>query len=310
MDRLDAMSVFVQTVDSGSLSAAARKLSMPLTTVSRRLAELEAHLGAPLLIRSTRKLALTEAGRGYLATCRQILDLVGAAESGMARVHQQPRGLVTMTAPLVFGRIVLVPMLTELLSEFAEIDLRLLLGDRNLDLIDEQVDLALRIGALPSTSLRAVQVGSVREVVCASPEHFARHGMPSRPEDLQHHPCITFSAIEDARHWDFARDGRRHSVPIRSRLIVNTAEAAIDAAIAGVGVTRVLSYQVRDAIHRGRLVIALPDDEAPEIPVSLLFPGATPMPPKLRVTIDHLVPKLRAWLVGPSTGSAGQEHSR
>lgn len=296
MDRLDAMAVFQQTVDSGSLSAAARKLSMPLTTVSRRLAELEAHLGAQLLIRSTRKLALTEAGRSYLATCRQVLELVDEAESGIARIHQQPRGTVTMTAPLVFGRIVLLPILADLLSEYPDIDLRLLLGDRNLDFIDEHVDLALRIGALPSTNLRAIQVGSVREVVCASPAHVARYGMPRTPKDLQQHPCVTFSALEDAHRWDFIRGRQRHSIAIRSRLVVNTAEAAIDAAMAGVGITRVLSYQIREAVEQGRLLIGLPDYEPAEMPVSLLFHGAGPQPPKLRVAIDHLVPRLRAQL--------------
>lgn len=293
MDRLDAMTVFVQTVESGSLSTAARKLSMPLTTVSRNLAELEAHLGVQLLTRSTRRLALTEAGQGYLVTCRKVLELVRDAESEVAQANQQPRGVLTMTAPLVFGRVVLLPLLTQFLAEFPEIDVRLQLGDRNIDLIDEHIDLALRIGALPDSNLRTVKVGDVREVVCGTRAHFERYGTPRQPEDLQRHPCITFSAIGRAGYWTFSKGRQRQPVAIRSRLTVNTAEAAIDAAIAGAGVTRVLSYQVRDAVDQGKLLIALSQYEPDELPVNLLFPGVVPMPLKLRAVIDSLVPKLR-----------------
>jgi DNA-binding transcriptional LysR family regulator len=296
MDRLDAMAVFVRTVDSGSLSAAARKLAMPLTTVSRKLAELEAHLGAPLLTRSTRKLALTDAGRSYLTACRQVLELVDEAESGVVQAHQLPRGSLTIAAPLVFGRIVLLPVIAAFLKDYPEIDIRLLLGDRNLDLMDEHVDLALRIGVLPDTRLRATEVGSVREVICASPAHFLQHGTPKTPDDLQQHPCVTFSAIEHPRHWAFGSGKKHRVVAIRSRLEVDTAEAAIDAAITGVGITRVLSYQVRSAFKKRQLRAALSEYEPQAKPVNLLFRSAAPLPLKLRTMIDYAAPRLRAAL--------------
>jgi DNA-binding transcriptional LysR family regulator len=295
MDRLGAMAVFVQTIDSGSLSAAARKLSMPLTSVSRKLAELESHLGAKLLMRSTRKLALTDAGRSYLAACRQMLDLVSEAESSVAQINQQPRGSVAVTAPLVFGRIVLLPMLADFLSDFPEIDLQLMLGDRNVDLLGEHIDLALRIGVLPAMSQRAIHVGSVREIVCASPSHLAHYGTPKKPDDLQNHPCVSFSTIGPAQHWKFSKGRKHHAISIHSRLTVNTAEAAIDAAIRGVGITRVLSYQVQDVIDQGRLVPVLREYESEDRPVNLLFRD-TVMPLKLRAMIDYLIARLRARL--------------
>src|SRR5271169_6668672 len=192
MDRLDAMSVLVSVVETGSFSAASRKLGAPLPTVSRKVSELEAHLNTRLLIRSTRRLTLTDAGAAYVAACKRILEQVGDAERAASGEYRSPRGDLVVTAPIVFGRLHVLPAIDELLATYREIDVRLVLSDRNVHLIDDHVDLAVRIGALPDSSMVATRVGSVRRVVCASPAYLAEHGIPKAPEDLSALACVTF----------------------------------------------------------------------------------------------------------------------
>ena len=184
MDRLEAMSLLVTVAESGSLSAASRKLGVPLPTVSRKISELEAHLSTRLLIRSTRRLALTDAGAAYVAAAKRILDEVGEAERAASGEHAAPRGDLVITAPVVFGRLHVLPVIAEFLARWPEIDVRLVLSDRNLHLIDDRVDIAVRIGALADSALVSTRVGAVRRVVCGSPAYFAAHGVPKRPEDL------------------------------------------------------------------------------------------------------------------------------
>jgi DNA-binding transcriptional LysR family regulator len=290
MDRLEAMAILVAAVDAGSLSAAGRALGVPLPTVSRNVAELEAHLGTRLLIRSTRRLTLTEAGAAYVAASRRILDDVAEAERSAAGEYTAPRGELIVTAPVVFGRLHVLPVVTDFLAAFPEIAVRLALSDRNVDLAGDHVDLAVRIGALPDSRLIATRVGAVRRVVCGSPAYFAAHGEPRVPADLAGLACITFDVLGSATAWDFAAPGG--TVAIRSRLSVNTAEAAIDAAVAGAGVTRVLSYQVAQAVADGRLRIVLAPFEFPPAPVSLVHaPGLMPL--KLRAFRDFAAPRLR-----------------
>jgi len=308
MDRLDAMAVFLASVEAGSFSAAARQLGMPLATVSRKISDLEAHLGIQLLIRSTRSLTLTDVGRDYLGACRQILDAVSEAERAAAREYQAPKGALTVTAPTAFGRLVLLPIIVDFLSAYPEVNLRLLLGDRNLNLIDEHVDLALRIGTLPDTTMRATQVGTVRKLVCGSPDYFARQGRPRRPEEAQNHACVSFSALSHPQHWSFGSGRRNVDVPVKSRLEVNSAEAAIDFAQAGLGLTRVLSYQVQSALQDGSLEVVLADYEPAPLPVSLLFLGAEPQPLKLRAFLDFAVPRLRTKLAVASRPERGRQH--
>jgi DNA-binding transcriptional LysR family regulator len=290
MDRLEAMSILVAAVDAGSLSAAGRALGVPLPTVSRKVAELEAHLGTRLLIRSTRRLTLTEAGAAYVAAGRRILDEVNEAERAAAGEYSAPRGELIVTAPVVFGRLHVLPVVTDFLAAFPEIGVRLALSDRNVDLVDDHVDLAVRIGALPDSKMIATRVGTVRRVVCGSPAYFAAQGEPRTPADLAGLACITFDVLSNATAWDFAAPGG--TVAVRSRLSVNTAEAAIDAAVAGAGVTRVLSYQVAQAVADGRLRIVLASFEFPPVPVSLVHaPGLMPL--KLRAFRDFARPRLR-----------------
>lgn len=291
MDRLDAMTVFVTAVEQGSLSAAGRKLGMPLATVSRKLTDLEAHLRARLLHRSTRKLTLTDAGEAYLAACKQILDEVGDAERAAGGEYRAPTGELIVTAPLVFGRLHVLPIAAEFLAAYPDVDVKLLLSDRPFDLVAEQVDVALRVGELADSRMVATRLGSIRRVVCGSPGYFAEHGRPRAPQDLASHQAVDYIAPFGADPWRF--EGQRETVRPRARLSVNTAEAALDAAIAGTGLTRVLSYQAQAAIDAGKLVVVLAKHEPAPLPVHLLHAGRARLPLKLRAFLDFSTPRLR-----------------
>lgn len=297
MDRLEAMSILVAAAESGSFSAASRKLRMPLPTVSRKVAELEAHLNARLLVRSTRKLTLTDAGVAYLAACKQILEQVSEAESAAAGEYSAPRGELVVTAPVVFGRLHMLPIISDFLAAFADITVRLVLADRNLHLLDEHIDVALRIGKLPDSSMVATQVGTVGRVVCASPQYLAQAGEPHAPADLARFSCIVSDALPSSYVWEFGgHQAPQQTVPVRARLSVNTVEAAIDAAIAGVGLTNVLSYQAASAVGEGKLKLVLREFEPEPIPVSVMHAGQGKLPLKTRSFSDFIVPRLRAAL--------------
>jgi len=294
MDRLEAMSILRAAVETGSFSAASRKLRIPLPTVSRKVAELEKHLKARLLVRSTRKLALTDAGADYLAACKRILEQVDEAEAAAAGEYSVPRGELAVTAPVVFGRLHVLPVISEFLARFPDIDVRLTLSDRNVDLIDDRIDIAVRIGALADSTMTALKVGTVRRVVCGSPDFLAAHGIPAKPPDLAAMPCVTFASTAGGASWSFARGrGAARPVQVRERLSVNTAEAALDAAIKGVGLTRVLSYQAARAVRDGKLRIVLQKFEPAPLPVSLLHAGGDPLPLKVRSFLDFAAPRLR-----------------
>jgi DNA-binding transcriptional LysR family regulator len=296
MDRLESMTVLLAVIDAGSLSAAGRKLRMPLPTVSRKISELEAHLKARLLIRSTRGFALTDAGRSYIAACRRILDDIHEAERAAAGEYSEPRGELVLTAPVVFGRMHVLPILTEFLKVYPEVTVRLMLGDRLVNLADDHVDLALRIGTLPDSGLVSTGLGTIRRVVCASPTYLAARGTPQDPGDLGAHECVSFEHLTAGDTWRFQHAGVETTVPVRPRLIVNTAEAAIDAAIAGVGLTCVLSYQVESELRAGTLDLVLPSFEPAPIPVSFLYLGQGRVPLKLRALLDFAGPRLRVRL--------------
>lgn len=295
MDRLEGMSIFVAAVEGGSLTSAGRRLGMPLPTVSRKLAELEEHLGARLLLRSTRRLTLTDAGSAYFQSCKRILDEVGDAERQVAGEQMAPKGELVLTAPIVFGRLHVLPMVNEFLAAYPEINIRIWLSDRNMHLLEDRVDLAVRIGALPDSSMIAMRIGEVRYVVCGSPAHFEQHGVPTDPDDLANRPSIAFDMLGSPPSWTFklAEHSRDHAVAIQPRLSVNTAEAALDAAIAGVGITRVLSYQAARAIKESKLQVVLGAFEGPPLPVWLLHQAQGTIPLKLRSFIDFAAPRLR-----------------
>jgi DNA-binding transcriptional LysR family regulator len=300
LDRLESMSILVSAVEAGSLSAAARRLGAPLATISRKVSELEGHLGTRLLIRSSRRLTLTDAGRCYVAACKCILDDVGEAERAAMGEYSVPKGDLTVTAPIVFGRLHILPVVTDFLEAYPEIDIRLTLADRLVNLLDDHVDLAVRIGELPDSSMMATRVGAIRRVTCGSPAYFAARGTPREPRDLVAHDCVTCEGLMSAKVWTFTKGKSDSPVAIRSRLTVSTAEAAIDAAIAGVGITRVLSYQIANARRTGTLDIVLEEFEPAPWPVSLVYRDQGLLPLKLRAFLDFTAPRLRARL--PQTG--------
>jgi len=310
MNRLESMEVLLAVVDAGSLSAAGRQLGMPIATVSRKVSDLEAALKTRLLIRSTRQLTLTDSGHGYVAACRKILEQVHEAERAAAGEYSAPRGELVVTAPVVFGRLHLLPVLTEFLQAYPEVAVRLILGDRIVNLLEDHVDLALRIGALPDSGLIATQLGSVRRVVCASPEYLSKKGTPQRVQELAGHDCVSFDLLASGDTWRFPEERVEVAVPVHPRLAVSTAEAAIDAAVSGLGVTCVLSYQVESAVRAGELKLILESFEPAPLPVSLLYASQGRLPLKLRALLDFATPRLRARLQKSAAALASSSRTR
>lgn len=293
--------MLLATVDAGSLSAAGRKLGMPLATVSRKISDLETHLKARMLIRSTRTLTLTDTGRAYVAACRRILDDVLEAERAAIGEYSAPRGELVVTAPIVFGRLHVLPIICEFLQVYPEVNVRLALGDHIVNLVEDRVDLALRIGILPDSGLVTTGLGTIRRVACASPAYLAERGVPRHPRDLSAHQCISFELLAPADAWRFRVNAEEVVIPIHSRLIVTTAEAAIDAAISGAGVTCLFLYQVELAVRGRQLQLLLQPFEPAPIPVSFLYSSQGRLPLKLRALLDFAAPRLRARLQSADT---------
>jgi DNA-binding transcriptional LysR family regulator len=265
---------------------------MPLATVSRKVAELESELGAELVLRSARGLTPTDTGSAYLEAARRILEDVAEAERVASGEFSAPKGTLTLTAPIVFGRLHVLPVVIEFLKSHPDVDVQLEQTDRTVSLHEENFDLAVRIGSLPDSSLIARRLGFVRQVVCASPDYIAQNGIPARPEDLADHRCVTFGNLMSPRSWRFGQGRQEVGVPIRSRLVVNTAEAAIAAAEAGLGITRVLSYQIAEAVNDGRLVMILVPFETGAWPVSFVYPPRGLVPQKLRAFLSFAAPRI------------------
>ncbi len=294
MDRLEAMSLLVTVAEAGSLSAAGRRLGIPLSSVSRKIADLEAHLGTRLLVRAGRQASLTDAGSAYLVACRRILEDVTEAERAAAGEYLTPSGELVVTAPLVFGRLHMLPVVLDFLATFPKVDVRLSLIDRRVQLVEEHVDLALRIGPLVDNALVALKVGTMRRVLVASPDYLARRGTPREIGDLDGHDWVDDSGMRLPQDWGFGQ-----TAPARPRLVINTAEATLDAAIAGMGLARVLYYQAVGAIRAGTVALVLEELEPDPWPVSLLYTaGQRLLPLKVRAFLDFTGPALRKRLAG------------
>lgn len=294
MDRLRAMRLFVAVNEAGSLSAAARAIGEPLTTISRTLAQLEAEVGCTLLNRSTRRMALSEEGSHYLETCRRVIELVDGTERRIAGQSAEISGEISVTAPVLFGRLHLLPVVAEFLSRYPRINLRLLLVDRVVDLLDEGVDVAVRIGDLADSALLARRVASLRMLTCAAPDYIALNGVPETPATLSAHPCVTFSGLPGGARWVFrSREHGTQRVNVRSRLAANTVDAVVAAGVAGVGIARLLSYQAQSELRDGRLVEVLEAYEDTQIPVHLVYRGIRPDNTRLRTFIDFAAKRLR-----------------
>jgi DNA-binding transcriptional LysR family regulator len=300
MDRLDAMRAFVTTVDRGSLASAARGLGQSPASVTRAIAQLEERLGMQLMLRSTRALHLTQFGETYLATCRQVLGALDIAERGAQAEQEAPRGLLTITAPARFGQLHVRPILDAFLDANPAVQARLLLLDRVVNLVEEGIDVAIRLAHLPDSTMVATRVGEVRRVLCASPDYLARCGRPQTPAALREHACIMERDGAETELWRFASSKGKQLLPIaiRPRLVVNAAAAAVDSAVAGHGITRVMSYQAAEAVKAGQLVVLLTEHEPPSIPVHLVLPSGHSKTPKQRAFLDFATPLLRARLVG------------
>jgi DNA-binding transcriptional LysR family regulator len=287
------MSILLSAVESGSLSKASRKLGLPLATVSRKVAELESHLNASLLIRSPRGLELTPAGRSFVAAAKAILEQLSEAERAAAGEYTKPKGDLVVTAPTMFGRLHVLPVVTRFLDAYPEVAVRLALSDRVAHFLDDQIDIAIRIGALPDSSLISTRLGSVRRVVCASPEYLTANGAPATPEDLVRHSVISFDSVSSPTSWSFRSGTAEQIITFRSRLSVNTIDAAIVAGLSGAGLVRALSYQVVDFVRSNRMTIVLDSFEPSSPPVHLVYDARNRLPLKLRAFIDFVVPPLR-----------------
>jgi DNA-binding transcriptional LysR family regulator len=300
LDRFDAMSVLLAAVESGSLSGASRTLRIPLATVSRRVAELETYLNTTLLIRSARGLELTPAGRSYATATKAILEQLAEVERAAAGEYTQPEGDLAVTAPVLFGRMHMLPEVIRFLDAFPNISVDLVLTDRITHFLNDQVDIALRIGQLPDSSLIATRLGTVRRVVCASPGYLAANGVPATPGDLARHSVVSFEGVSSPTTWTFGAVGTEVAASFRSRLSVNTIDAAIDAGLRGAGLVRANSYQIVDHVRGGRLAVVLEAFEPSPRPVHLVYNRQGRLPLKLRAFVDDVVLRLRERLAQAS----------
>lgn len=293
MDRIEAMRVFVAALDDGSLAGAGRRLGHSPAAVSRAIASLEAHVGVQLLHRTTRTLRLSEAGERYAAACRRVLAELEEADLLAAGERAAPRGLLTVTAPLISGARVLRPVLDAFLDAEPAVRARLLLLDRVVSLVDEGVDVALRIAHLPDSSLVALRVGSVRRVVCAAPAYLAGRPPLRDPADLADHAVIAMTGF-GPDSWTFhGPDATPKVVRFSPRLLVNGVEAALASAADGHGIARCFSYQAADLVREGRLQVLLAEAEPPPWPVHLITPEGRLSVPKVRAFVDFALPRLR-----------------
>ena len=297
MDRIDAMQAFVTVADLQGFAPAARKLGLSPSGVTRLIAALEDRLGARLLQRTTRSLTLTDTGARYLERARQILSDVEEAESAAEGERTRPGGRLSVSAPNGFGRLHVSPVMTAYLKRYPDVSADLRLSDRMINLVEEGVDLAVRIGHLPDSTLVARHVGEMRRIVVASKDYLKRRGEPRTPEAIATHDTIHFGAMTAAPDWRFAADGREIRVSSTPRFTSNSADAAIQYAEAGGGLTRVLAYQAADSLKAGRLKIVLAEFEQPALPIHIVYPTSRLLSAKVRTFID-LVTETADWHFG------------
>jgi DNA-binding transcriptional LysR family regulator len=293
MDRLEAMQLFVSVAEQQSFIAAARRHSLSAARVSRAVALLEKRLGARLLHRTTRAVRLTDAGASYLSQSKRILAEIDAAEASAASSHRELSGPISVTAPRLFGRLHVSSVITGFMKRHPRVTLRALFVDHVLDFFEQNLDVAIRIAQLPDSGLRAARVGTVRRVVCGSPEYLKARGTPQHPRELDEHEVIAFSGAAEPEAWTFALEGRHERVSTRPRLVVNTADMAVAAALAGRGLTRVLSYQVTEALEARRLRIVLAEFELPSVPVQVVHEEGRAGPARVRAFVEFATRELR-----------------
>jgi DNA-binding transcriptional LysR family regulator len=293
-DRLDVFTIFVAVAERQSFAEAARQLSRSPASITRAVAALEERLQTRLFNRTTRSVALTDAGVRYLESCRRLLGAYDKLEAVNLGERVQPRGWINVTAPTMFGRLHVLPLVEGFLDEYPQIDIRLLLLDRVVSLVDEGLDLGVRIGQLRDSSLRAVRVGQMRRIVCAAPQYLARHGVPATPRDIANHRVVACTAVTPVpERWSFHRLSGVTSVTVAPRLVVNTTAAAVDAALDNLGLTCILSYQAEPHASAGRLQTVLAEYEPPPAPIHVVHPEGRHLSPKVRLFLDHVAEGLR-----------------
>lgn len=293
MDRLQAMTAFLAVADGSSFAAAARQLKLSPPVVTRAVAELEARLGVRLLTRTTRVVRVTDAGARYAEDCRRILAEVGEAEEAAVGAHAAPRGHLTVTSPVLFGAMFVTPVVTAYLDRYPEVDASCWFLDRVVNLVDEGVDVAVRIGELPDSSLHAARVGQVRRVVCAAPHYLARRGTPATPGELVQHRVVSAGGVTPSADWRFNDHGSARTVKLRPRLTTTSNDSAIAAAVSGFGLARVLSYQVAQHLREGRLQCVLTEFEAAPLPVHVVHREGRRASQKVRAFVDMAIVALR-----------------
>lgn len=294
MDRLTEMQIYVAVAECEGFAAAARRLGISPPVATRAVADLEARLGVKLLNRTTRYVRATDAGQRYLEDARRVLAAADEADEAAIGINTEPRGHLTVTAPVLFGRIYVMPGIVDYLQRFPATEVSALFVDRVVNLLEEGVDVALRIGELGDSSFKALRVGSVRRVLCASPDYLARNGLPANPEALTNHPIIVATNLGANIEWRFTQDAKPLTVRIKPRLSVTSNDSAIEAAVRGLGITRVMSYQIAPELESGKLKIVLSEFEPAPVPIHILHREGRYAATKIRSFIDLMAERLRA----------------
>jgi len=290
------MSVYVAVVDAEGFAGGARKLHMSPPAVTRAVAALEERLGVKLLNRTTRYVRMTEAGQKYYEDAKRIIALADEADDAALGINAEPRGQLTVTAPVLFGRMYVMPGIVEYLRRYPAVEVNALFVDRVVNMLEEGVDMAIRIGDLPDSSYRALRVGAVRRVVCASPDYLAARGIPQTPEDLPAHDIILARGVNPANEMRFVRDGQPVTVKLQPLLSISDNNSAAYAAMAGLGITRLLSYQIAEPLQTGKLKIVLSEFESPPVPIHILHREGRHSSAKIRSFVDMMAERLRAEL--------------
>lgn len=294
MDRFHLINVFVAVVDTSGFAAAARKLNISPPAVTRAINELENELGVRLLMRTTRTVRVTDVGARYAQDCRRILGELAEADESVSGTHSAPRGRLTLTAPVLFGSMFVTPIVTEYLQRYPDVSASCLFLDRVVNLLDEGVDVAVRIGELPDSSMQAIRVGQVRRVICASPAYLEQHGVPLVLADLQTHSIVSANAVTPAAEWRMVDQGTPCTVKLQPRLTTTTNDSAVTAVTGGFGLTRLLSYQVADHLRDGRLKTVLSEFEPAALPVHVVHREGRQAPQRVRAFLDLAIERLRS----------------
>lgn len=287
------MSVFIAVGEEESFAGGARRLGMSPPAVTRAIAALEAKLGVKLLNRTTRFVRVTEAGQRYLDDARRIMAEVDEADEAAAGINAVPRGHLAVTAPVLFGRMYVTPAIVEFLQRFPDMEISALFLDRVVNMLEEGVDVGVRIGELPDSSMKAIRVGQVKRILCASPQYLAEHGCPQHPADLLRHTIITASSVSPNIEWKFSKEGFQTAIKVKPRLQVSSNDAAIEAVLRHFGISRLMSYQVAPLIEKGELQVLM-EEYAPPLPIHVLHREGRLASPKVRNFVDAMVTYLRA----------------